>query len=104
MVDCRNYCIQKFTPDGQFISAVGREGSKHLEFDRPRGIAINLLNKKLYVADQHNHRIQILNPDLTFCGSFGSRGSGNGEFDNPSEVACDSTGNVYVTDSSNNRI
>ena len=88
VVDCRNCCIQKCTPGGQFIAAVGREGSKHLEFDWPGGIAINPLNKKLYVADQYNHRIQILNPDLTFCGSLGSRGSGNGELDNPSEVAC----------------
>ena len=104
VTDGRNHCIQKFTPDGQFIAAVGREGNKHLEFDCPRGIAVNTVNKKLYITDYFNHRLQILNPDLTFSGSFGSRGSGSGEFDAPSGVACDSTGNVYVTDSSNNCI
>ena len=59
MTDGHNHYIQKFTPDGQFITAIGREGSKHLKFDCPRGIAINTVNKKLYITDYFNHRLQI---------------------------------------------
>ncbi len=36
--------------------------------------------------------------------SWGSSGSGNGQFDGPSYVAFDSAGNVYVSDTFNNRI
>ena len=55
--------------------------------------------RKIYVADQYNHRIQILNPDLMYSYSFGSYGSDNGQFQFPLDVGFDSTGNVYVADS-----
>ena len=96
--------IQKFTPDGKFITSVGKKGSNPLEFNEPMGIAIHPLNKKVYIVDYSNHRVQILNPDLTFSSTFGSLGSGNGQFQRPWDVAFDSTGNVYVADTGNHRI
>jgi len=43
--------------------------------------------------------------DLTFVGQFGGViGSGPGQFVNPDDLAVDSAGNVYVADTSNNRI
>ena len=99
VADINNNRIQKFTSDGKFITAVGRKGNKPLEFDRPLGITIHPLNKKVYVADINC--IQILNSDLTFSSSFGSD---NGQFQFPLDVACDSTGNVYVADSQNHCI
>ena len=104
VADEHNHRIQKFTPDGKFITAVGRKGREELQFNFPMGIAINPLNKKIYIADHNNDRIQILNPDLTFYISFGSRGGGSGEFNQPSDVAFDSTGNVYIADYNNDRI
>ena len=53
VVDEHNHRIQKFTPDGKFITAVGRKGREELQFNFPMGIAIHPLNKKMYVAD-HN--------------------------------------------------
>ncbi len=44
VVDSNNYRIQKFTPDRKFIAAVGKEGSKHLEFNRPLGVVIHILS------------------------------------------------------------
>ena len=35
---------------------------------------------------------------------WGTEGSGNGEFIDPSGIALDGSGNVYITDSGNNRI
>ena len=99
-----NHRIQKFSSDGNFITAVGKHGNKSLEFNNPIGIGIHPHTSKVYVADSWNHRIQVLNPDLTFSSSFGSRGSDNGQFRYPYDVAFDSTGNVYVADSNNSCI
>ena len=104
LAEGENHRIQKLTPDGRFITAVGRKENKRLEFNLPRGIAIHPLNKKLYITDYNNDHLQILNSNLTFSRSFGSYGSGNGQFKSPSDVACDSTGNVFVADRDNHRI
>ena len=104
VADGYNHRIQKFTPGGNFITAVGRKGNDMLQFNVPKCCAVHPLNKKIYIADYNNGRIQILNPDLTFSSSFGSCGCGSGEFNCPSDVAFDSTGNVYVADLYNDRI
>ena len=104
VADGCNHRIQKFTPDGNLITAVGRKGREELQFNFPIGGTIHPLNMKMYVADHNNNRIHILNPDLTFSSSFGSYGGVNGQFDHPIDVAFDSTGNVYVADHHNNRI
>ncbi len=53
-----------------------------------------------------NHRVRVLNSDLTFSSLFGKKGSGKGQFHEPYDIACDSTGNVYVcvADNGNHRI
>ena len=103
-VDIVNHCIHKFTSDGTLTTSVGREGKNPLEFNQPWGIAVNPLNKKVYIVDRENHRVQILNSDLTFHSSFGRHGKSNGEFNFPLDVACDSAGCVYVVDSWNHCI
>ena len=104
VADNSNHRIQKFTAEGQFLTAVGTWGSEPLQFNQVRDIAINIRNNKVYVADNRNHRIQVLNSDLTFSNTFGKYGSNKGEFVYPRAIACDSTGNVYVADGANNRI
>ena len=97
-----NHSVRKFALDGEFIKAVGKEGSSPLEFKRPTGIAIHPHTTKVYVADTDNHRIQILNCDLTFSGEFG--GSAELPLKCPWGVAFDNAGNVYVADSGNHCI
>ena len=104
VVDINNHCIQKFTSTGEFIAAVGTQGSNPLEFQFPVGIGFNKKNGKLYVCDQFNHRIQVLETNLTRHSSFGSSGHQNGQFENPWDVAFDRTGTVYVVDLNNHRI
>ena len=102
VADNNNNRIQKFTAEGQFLTAVGIEGSGPLQFNEVRDIAINTSNNKVYVVDNRNHRIQVLNSDLTFSNTFGKYGRNKGEFSYPWAIACDSTGNVYVADSAKN--
>ena len=98
------HSIQKFTAEGQFLTAVGTKGSGPLQFSEPRGIVFNAANSKVYVADVHNHRVQVLNSDLTFSSAFGKYGSSKGQFKEPWGIACDNTGKVFVADTGNNRI
>ncbi|MGN6347637.1 MAG: hypothetical protein ACTHME_08045, partial [Candidatus Nitrosocosmicus sp.] len=44
------------------------------------------------------------NQSYHFVGSFGSFGIGKGQFYGPQDIAIDSFGNAYVTDSMNSRI
>jgi tripartite motif-containing protein 2/3/tripartite motif-containing protein 71 len=102
VADSHNHRIQKFTADGQFVTTVGSRGKDPLQFECPLGITFNTTNNKVYVVDVNC--VQVLHSDLTFCHTFGRRGTGKGQFNLPWDVACDSTGKVYVTDSRNNRI
>ena len=100
--DENNHRIQKFRWNGKFVYSAGKKGNKSLEFNRPVGIAINSFNKQVYIADEYNRRIQIfLNSRLAFTSSIDIHSSNNGQ---PWDVACDSTGNVYVTDTHNHQV
>ena len=96
--------IQKLTMDGNLIASVGQKGSKPLEFNEPRDIAISPTSGHIFVVDRNNHRIQVLNPDLTFSYSFGSKGSAEGQFSTPWFIAIDNQGLVYVSDRGNHHI
>ena len=104
VADTLNYRIQKFTAEGQFLTAVGKEGIGPLQFKYPTDIAFNTIDNKVYVVDNGNHQIQVLNSDLTFSSIFGKEGKGKGQFIHPWGIACDSTGKVYVADTCNHRI
>lgn len=101
VVDGCNHRIQKFTSNGKFLAAVGGKGNGLLQFCEPDGIAINPINKKIYVVDNNAHRIQVLNPDLTFYAMFGKEGDKSACLHYPWGVACDESGDVFVTDSGN---
>jgi DNA-binding beta-propeller fold protein YncE len=65
----------------------------------------------VYVADDTNHRIRKISPGgvVTTLAGSGTAGFADGtgaaaQFHHPFSVAVDSTGNVYVADSSNGRI
>lgn len=98
VADCYNNRIQKLTAEGQCLATVG----KPLEFRGPDAIAFNVTNKKLYITE--NRRVQVLNFDLTFSSTFGTQGSDEGQFIFPRGIACDSDGNVYVTDYANHNV
>ena len=104
VADRLNNRIQKFTAEGQFLTAVGKPDSGPPQFSFPTDIAFNTINNKMYVVDFRNHHIQVLNSDLTFSSTFGKQGSGKGQFSYPWGIACDSTGKVYVADTDNHRI
>ena len=63
-------CILNYQLNGMFISRIGREGKRELEFDDPRGLAIDESNGDIYICDGCNDRVQILNRDFSFKAEF----------------------------------
>ena len=64
VLDSGNHRIQKFNPDYEYITTLGRQGQGPGEFYLPSALDIDKKNY-LYVSDPQNKRIQILKPDGT---------------------------------------
>ncbi len=81
------------------------------QINSPAGVAFDSLGN-LYIADSGNSRVRkISNGTITTVAGSGTPGfSGDGasatvgQLHNPSGIAVDSTGNLYIADSGNNRI
>lgn len=90
------YDIYSFTP-------TDAEGG----FNFPVGLTVDG-SGNVYVAETGNNRVQKLSAAEAFVFQIGrsdeASGSANGEFSSPTDVVLDSDGNIFVTDSGNNRV
>jgi streptogramin lyase len=103
VVDSRNNRIQKFDPNGNFITKWGTEGAGNGQFKSPHGIAADD-SGNIYVVDSGNNRIQKFDPNGNFITKWGTEGAGNGEFKSPLAIAVAPSGYVFVGDNGNGRI
>ena len=97
-----SHCITKLTTKGQYITRFGSPGSAPGQLYYPSSLTIN--NNLVYVGELGNHRVSILDTNGTFIHCFGERGSGEGEFNNPYGITTDTFGNLFVSDTFNDRI
>jgi YD repeat-containing protein len=123
-VDQGNDRFEEFRTNGTFISAYGSAGTGNLQFSAPFGDAVDPVTGQLYIADSGNNRIEVVTVSGTFVEAIGwgvkdgkeeletcttscragHAGSGNGEFNDPTGLTFDSAGDLWVTDTGNNRV
>jgi len=62
VLDTGNHRIQKFDPDGRYLTTIGREGQGPGEFQYPQALTIDS-EGYLYVSDSGNRKIHVLKSD-----------------------------------------
>ncbi|NLG74078.1 MAG: TIGR03663 family protein [Chloroflexi bacterium] len=105
VADTWNHRIQKFTPEGEFITAWGYFGQMETPdaFWGPRDVEVDSQGR-VFVTDTGNKRIAIFDAQGNFITQFGSEGFAPGEFSEPVGLAVDADGRVFVADTWNQRI
>lgn len=112
VADAKNHRIQRFTADGQFVSAWGSFASVDNggnapggTFNEPWGIAVGP-DGSVYVADTWNYRIQKFTADGKFVTMWGKAGTADSpdSFWGPRGIVVNAKGQVLVTDTGNNRV
>lgn len=105
VADTWNHRIQKFTPDGEFITKWGYFGQAENPeaFWGPRDVAVNAKGQ-VFVTDTGNKRVVVFDQQGNYLGQFGGGGLLPGEFDEPVGITIGTDGLIYVADTWNQRI
>ena len=104
VTDVLQHCLVVFDENYAFVRVIGKQGDGELEFNSPRGVAFNPVNGQLVVVEKENNRVQILSAEFEFVSMFGERGGGEGMFCKPTCVAVNKDGQIFVTDTKNQKI
>jgi len=105
IVDASKKAIVVFGRDGKQIREITDP-----ELERPLGLAIDRVNRKMYVVDtgsrkSKEHNVKIYDLQGKRLGALGGAPSGDlGYFSYPTFVCVDDGGNVYVSDTMNSRV
>jgi DNA-binding beta-propeller fold protein YncE/class 3 adenylate cyclase/predicted Ser/Thr protein kinase len=107
VADTGNSRIAVFSASGRYLTDWGSAGSGP-QLQEPSGVAV-ARDGTVYVADSHNNRILQFSPAGRYLNQQrgagpGAGGTQAGQFYDPKGMAVDPRGNIYVSDTGNNRI
>ena len=88
-----------------FLQVGDSEGSREGQFLGLHDVAVDPTNKFIYSLELKNHRVQKFSPNGTFIEKWGYNGTGGRDsLRTPHQIAVNSLGNVYLTDTRGNQI
>lgn len=106
VADTWNNRIQKFSPEGQFITTWGfgiSQTEDPFGFYGPRDVAVNSAGQ-VFVTDTGNKRVIVFDSDGNFITQFGGAGLAPGQFDEPVGITVDAQDRIFVADTWNQRV
>lgn len=92
----RNQRVQRFTPDGKFISTFPVQ-------PHAGGVAV-APDGTVFVAHWNSNKVAAYSPDGKLLREWGTKGTGDGEFQLPGSIALGPDGLLYVPDQGNSRV
>ena len=98
VIDLKNFRIQKFDCNGNYLTQWGTQGDGEGQFTHPFDIAIDKQNN-VYVSDVGSNTIQKFDETGRFLLRWGKHGYDDGAFSDVYSVAITPDGNVLVSDS-----
>ena len=99
VADSKNNRIQKFDPEGNYISEFTGEKNTCGQLNSPGGISINK-DGDIHIVDQGNCRIVVLTKSMEYKSTIGSPG----QLQDPKDLTFDDKGCIYVSDLKQNSI
>jgi len=104
------HTIMKFSPDGELLMRLGKEGvagDGTDVFNKPSDMLV-APDGSIFVVDGHdaggNNRVMKFDKDGKYLMQWGSTGKEDGEFRDPHALAMDSQGRLFVGDRGNSRL
>jgi sugar lactone lactonase YvrE len=100
--------LVQYDADGTFLDVIAGPGTAAGSLDNPTSVAIGP-DGHFYMTENGAagggiDRVSVFDGGGTYVSSWGTTGGGNGSFNAPQGIAVDSTGTVYVADTTNGRI
>ncbi len=89
------HTVEKYAPNGTFVTSWGGPGNGAGQFSTPAGVAVDD-DGFVYVVDRGNARVQKFDADGNFVRQWGSYGTAPGQFMEPSDIAVDDSGDLIV--------
>ena len=86
------------------IAIFGEKGGSSGKLSRPKSVAIDSNNGKMFVVDYMRHTITVYSSSGSYLHEFGGLGLGAGWFQNPIDAAMDNEGRLFVADYFNHRV
>jgi YD repeat-containing protein len=123
VLDTGNGRLEEFTPAGTYAAQVGSTGTGIGQMKGPVGMTVDAKGN-IWIADTGNNRVDEFNEKREFVKAFGFgvsngeaklevctttceagiAGAGTGEFKEPKGIAVNSSGDLYVSDTGNDRL